>query len=328
LETKATESFVPEAKEFPKSDPFKASLPEDFVTKPVEGFPKVNPLPEIPRTVEGSGKYPTIHEGGKIKMVDGDPVKIIDGVETFLHKGDGGWIVSEASTGRAIAESRSTEGVIAKANMILSDIPKNELLKTLEEKKLNIPKSEVVTPKVENPTGTSKVATSIETKSVEKGLTEGFGELAGYDKITIKDQAQRAADLMSKDIEMAKQMVRGEIPMEKGLRAEMLIKAMEDFAQAKGDVKLSMDIAKSPLVSETSAHAQAMRILAERNPDSVVAKLREVKQAREASAVKKAGKNKTIDKVKNEEVKKIQAEIKKKAPTKQAWADFVESIKC
>lgn len=188
---------------------------------------------------------------------------------------------------------------------------------------------------------TSKVAQSIENKVVESGLSQGFSDLAGYDPITIRDQAKRASDLMQSDMEKAKQMVMGEIPMEPGLRGEMLIKAMEDHAMAKGDAKLAMDIANSPLVSETSAHAQALRILAERNPDSAVIKMREVRQARQEAALKQLQKVKSVklDKVndirdlKNEarlKIKDIQDQIKAKedayakAKAKQDRADMRE----
>lgn len=113
-------------------------------------------------------KYPTIHEGGIVKMVEGEPVKIIDGVETFLHKGDGGWIVSEASTGRFISESRTSDGAIAKADFILSDIPKDELLKTLKERQLPSPK---IAPE------TYPVGTKIEITSPQFGSGKVIGTI-------------------------------------------------------------------------------------------------------------------------------------------------------
>lgn len=84
-------------------------------------------------------KYQTIHEGGVLKSVDGEPVKIIDDVETFVHKGDGGWIVSEASTGRVLAESASKDGAIAKANFNINNVGKDKFLKLVEENKIAAP---------------------------------------------------------------------------------------------------------------------------------------------------------------------------------------------
>lgn len=81
-------------------------------------------------------KYQTVHQGGEVKMVEGEPVKIIEGVETFLHKGDGGWIVSEASTGRFLAESRTREGAIAKASFNIDEVGTEKFLELLKEKKI------------------------------------------------------------------------------------------------------------------------------------------------------------------------------------------------
>lgn len=169
----------------------------------------------------------------------------------------------------------------------------------------------------------SGVGVSIASKALENEFTKSFGSTAGYDPITIKDQAERASNVM-KNMDMATKMVKGEIPMESGLKGEMLIKAMEDHAQKTGDVNLLRDIANSPLVSETSAHAQAMRILAERNPDSVVAKLQEIKKTRESAVEKRTGKKAT--KAISDTVKEIKKGIAK--PTKQNWSEFVDSIKC
>ena len=113
-------------------------------------------------------KYPTIHQGGVIKEVEGQPVKIMDGIDTFLHKGDGGWIVSEASTGRFIAESTSQEGVIAKAGVILDSQIKNngidKVKQFLEENKFSNGVTSIKTPPPKP--GTSKIAQQPDLQSV------------------------------------------------------------------------------------------------------------------------------------------------------------------
>lgn len=81
-------------------------------------------------------EYQTIHEGGVIKTVKGEPVDVIDGVETFLHEGDGGWIVSEASTGRFLSESRSKEGAIAKARFNIEEVGREKFISLIKTHKL------------------------------------------------------------------------------------------------------------------------------------------------------------------------------------------------
>lgn len=187
------------------------------------------------------------------------------------------------------------------------------------------PKESVSEPKTGSKA--SKVAQSVEEKALEKSFTEGFGEVAGYDPITIKDQAARASKLMETNLDDAKRMIRGEMPVEAGLKAEMLIKAMEDYAFAKGDVGLMRDIAQSPLVSETSAHAQALRILAERNPESPITLINEVKKARE-KAVEKRLNGQKLDKAKSEVVKEAKEAVRSERTTRESWEDFITKLQC
>lgn len=81
-------------------------------------------------------KFKTIHQGGEIKMVDGNPVKIIDGLETFLHKGDGGWVVSEVSTGRYLADGKTEKAAVASAKAKIEEVGNKKFKKLLEQHKL------------------------------------------------------------------------------------------------------------------------------------------------------------------------------------------------
>lgn len=167
----------------------------------------------------------------------------------------------------------------------------------------------------------SKVARSIEAKTVEKGLAQSFEGLAEYTPIVIKEQAKMAADLINNDFARARRIINGQEVLPQGMRGGTLIKALEDYALMHGDTQLAMDIANSHLTSETSVHAQEMRTLAERNPDSAVAKIKEIKKARTENASKNAPeKTKIVS-----EIKKSMDKIK---PTKETWSSFIDSIKC
>lgn len=131
----------------------------------------------------------------------------------------------------------------------------------------------------EAPTGISKIGKSIEAKAVEDGLTEGFGNTAGYDKITIADQAARTADLINTDLDKARAVIRGEEPLPSGMKGTALITAMEDYIKKNPNADLAYELANSPLVTGTSEAAQEMRLAAERTPDSAAAKLAEIKAA-------------------------------------------------
>jgi hypothetical protein len=171
----------------------------------------------------------------------------------------------------------------------------------------------------------SKIAESIETKAIEQKLTEGFEGLAGYDKITIKEQAQKASELLT-DIEKTRRVIRGEEELPTGLRGTAVITAAEEYIKKTGDAKLAYDLANSHLVSETSAAAQELRLAAERQPDSLAQKLKDLKQTREEAVRKKTGK--TLDKAIKSEVDTIKSEVRKSAPKKEDWSSFLDSIQC
>jgi hypothetical protein len=165
----------------------------------------------------------------------------------------------------------------------------------------------------------SKVAKSIEAKSIEKNLTEGFQDVAEFDKITVKEQAKQASKLLKENFDDAIKMIEGTKRVEKGLNKATLIKAMEDYAQDVGDTELLRKLAKSPLVSETSEAAQTLRMLAERNPESALANIQKVIKQRADKAAPNA---------KSKVVKDIKKKVKQPIPTKKDWGEFIDSITC
>lgn len=169
----------------------------------------------------------------------------------------------------------------------------------------------------------SKIAGSIERKAIEAKLTKGFDGVAGYDKITIKDQAEKATKLMQ-DLEKARKVIRGEEPLPQGLKGTALITAAEEHIKNTKDAQMAYDLANSPLVSETSAAAQELRLAVEREPDSLAAQLSELKKAKQEGVKKRTGKD--VKKA----VKDTVEQIKKSKPKakKEDWASFIESIQC
>jgi len=176
--------------------------------------------------------------------------------------------------------------------------------------------------------GVSKVGTSIAQKAIEDKLTKTFGGTAEYDKITIEDQAKRATDMVNNNIDKALSILHGNEPLPDGMRGAPIITALEDYAVKTQDLELLQDIARSPLTSETSVHAQEMRLLAERDPESAISAIDQVKTVRTKVLEKKLPNGQTVAKAKSNIVKDIKAEIKKVAPKKEDWASFIDSITC
>jgi hypothetical protein len=172
----------------------------------------------------------------------------------------------------------------------------------------------------------SKIGKSIEQKAVENGLTKGFSETAGYDPITIKDQSARATKLINETPDLARSIIRGEEPLPEGLRGTALITAFEEHIKTSKDPQAAYELANSHLVSKTSFAAQELRLAAERVPDSMTAKLQELRAARETAVEKRVGK--PIAEAKRITAEQIKKQVKVKSPTKQDWQSFLEEVRC
>ncbi|MDD5726296.1 MAG: DnaJ domain-containing protein [Patescibacteria group bacterium] len=169
----------------------------------------------------------------------------------------------------------------------------------------------------------SNIGKSIEAKAIEQGLTQGFEGTAEYTPVTIKDQARRASELLKSDMDRAKRIIRGEEQLPDGLLAGTLIKAMEDYAMETRDAALALEIANSPLTAETSIHAQEMRMLAERSPDSAVVNIKILKKIKETAAKKSNKTKKSVIDEMEKEVKKTRTKA-----TQETWSSFIDSITC
>lgn len=267
--------------------------------------------------------------------VEGSPVRIIKGLDTFLHKTEKEWIVSEGRTGLQVATGMTRASAVDNAKSVLEE-RKEELNEALTSaakevgvsprytKKAAEPQKEAPKPPEPTPQGgtPSKIAKSIERKAIEKRLTEGFEGVAGYDKITIEGQSKLAGELL-KDIDKARAVIRGEQPLPDGLRGTSLIVAMEEYIKKYPSADLAYELANSPLVSETSYAAQELRLAAEREPDSFAQKLAELKRAREKKVVK-------LEEKKAAAKKSVKEETKKSNLTKEElnWDNFLNSIQC
>ncbi len=183
---------------------------------------------------------------------------------------------------------------------------------------------EPITVEESTPRGTSKIAKSVNQKSIEASLTKGFSELAGYGKITIKDQSERASSFIESNLEDAKKVLTGELDLPKGLKGTALIKGFEDYLKKNSDTELAYKLANSPLITGTSEAAQELRLAAERDPDSATSKIQEIKKTRE----EKLNKPKR-DRIKKD-VQKIKEASKEINLTKEdlAWDSFLDSITC
>lgn len=317
-------------------DSFQKEVSAEPITQTVSQESKVSP--ELQPLAQEAQKYPTIHEGGIIKMVDGNPVKIVDGVDTFVHKSPNGWSVSESSTGRLLSESVSKDGAISKAKFNIDNVGTDKFIKLLEENKLNQEIPTEIKPietktgrttqtlKPIEGTGTTKargLSQGVEAKAIESKLTANFGDLPEYQTVSMADQAQKASEIIAKDSEMAKSIALGEKAPPKGVLPESVFVAVENKAIAEGDVQTLKDLANSKLSAGATTMGQRIRTLAERDPTSPVGIIQDVQKARADALASKDVTRQTSD-----TIKEIQKSMKKVATTKETWNSFVDSITC
>lgn len=176
-------------------------------------------------------------------------------------------------------------------------------------------------------TKTRGLAQGIDQKAVEKKLTQGFGDLPEYKQVSMKDQAAKASDLLSKQPDLARQIAMGEKPAPEGILPEAVLVAVENKAINDGDVATLRDLAtNSALSSEATTMGQRIRTLAERDPDSPVAAISDVIKAREAAVEKATGK-KVGDAI-TDAAADIKASVKKVASSPKTWEEFAKSLQC
>lgn len=168
------------------------------------------------------------------------------------------------------------------------------------------------------------IAKRIEAAAIEQGLIkDGFDKLSTFDRVTMKDQADRAAKVINGDIEQARRMIRGEEPLPEGLRGISLYKAMSEYMTKTKDAELAHELANSPLSTEVSLAAQELSLTRGLLPDSFAAKVAEVKRARETAA--KVDGKKVMD-IKNGLKKKMQEVHLPKEELN--WNKFLSQIQC
>lgn len=179
-----------------------------------------------------------------------------------------------------------------------------------------------VTPKKE-----SGYAKSLEEKAVEKKMASEFQDLAEYTPAVRKEQAQMTTKLINEDIEKVNSILDGKSELPSGMRGSSLALAVEQHAIANNDVKLLQKLAKSKISTGISEAGSELSMLAGRNANSPVRIIRNIIKARKENVVKRL-KGKKVSEARKVTKESIKKAIKKEAPTKETWSNFIKEIKC
>lgn len=172
------------------------------------------------------------------------------------------------------------------------------------------------------------LAKSVEADAIANDLASSFGQLPEYRRMDMKEQSQRALDLIKRDPEQALEVALGNrIPDDPGLLSESVYTAMRVLARDAGDVAMLRRLAvESHIVSDATALGQRIKALDSGITNDPVSIIQDVKAARQRTVEKKA--KDTVVKAKEKIVDEIKTEIKKSASKRQAWEEFIQEIQC
>ncbi len=201
-----------------------------------------------------------------------------------------------------------------------------DLYNKAQEKRIDTSLTEQPKPDV-TPKKESGYAKSLEEKAVEKKMASEFQDLAEYTPAVRKEQAQMTTKLINEDIEKVNSILDGKAELPSGMRGSSLALAVEQHAIANNDVKLLQKLAKSKIATRISEAGSELSMLAGRNANSPVRIIRNIIKARKENIVKRL-KGKKISEARKVTKESIKKAIKKEAPTKETWSNFIKEIKC
>lgn len=169
---------------------------------------------------------------------------------------------------------------------------------------------------------TRGLAAGVERAALANKLTGTLGDLPEYRTLSMADQADRASSLVDENPDLARRVALGEVPAPHGLLPESVFVAVERKALAEGDVTTLRDLANSELTQQATTMGQRIRALGERDPESPVAAIQKVADAR-GDGVKGAEGKLT------EAIATLKEHIAKAtAMTDKDWTAFVDSLRC
>lgn len=179
------------------------------------------------------------------------------------------------------------------------------------------------TPTVEG----SKVSGSAlrsEQKAVQANLTKEFEGKATYDTHSYKTNSESAVKLVHDDPKKAMDIAMGRTPGENTVHEVAVRSAIENKAIQERDVETLRQLSQSSQHTATSEAGQRLGAESYTNQNSPVKLMKEVSDTKAAAVEKKLGK--PVTQAIKEDVKAAKAQIK--APSKDQWKVFVESLKC
>lgn len=263
-----------------------------------------------------------------LKRMGGDNVALA----SFLHDGNkiSRRIFSELTGlkwGKDINQTKIKEGTGSLLNTILEKrgIDKSQLT-DIWKKANEAPTTQPVEAATQTglKTAPSPYAKSLEQSAIDRGITKGFAEIAGYTPSTLKEQSDLTNQVIRSGPENIASILRGTKPLPLGLKGGPFTVGIETWLKTNPNEEIAYALANSPLTSGVSEGASELGLMQERNPDSAGAKVNKIKKTRET----KTGKVKT-EKIKKG-IQKIADATREVNLSKEdlSWDNFLDSITC
>lgn len=181
-------------------------------------------------------------------------------------------------------------------------------------------------------TSISGLAKGVSDEALKEGFASSLGKLPEYGVMNMDHQRNMARDLIAKNPDLAMQVARGEVPSPvHNLLPESVYTAFRIMAKESTDREIASKIyhqlsEHSPTTAAARAMGQRIKALDSGIHDDPIDIIQEIKEAREKSVESKVPGTVTIEKKKI--ATDIKRELKKAAPSRQSWEDFVTELQC
>lgn len=173
---------------------------------------------------------------------------------------------------------------------------------------------------------TNKLATGIEQKALANKIKIALGDLPEHNKVDMNQQAHDASELLSRDPQHAIDIATGKVSPPAHILPESVLVAVENKAIQDGDGELLRQLDQGTMSGEATGMGQRLRALAERNSDSPVSAIKQVREVREKAAQRTMRGGMTVNKAITATAKEAESNIK--PPSRMDWGQWVESLRC
>lgn len=188
---------------------------------------------------------------------------------------------------------------------------------------VNVPIESIKTGPETRPTQLSE---TLQIDAFNKGIEADFGKSPEYQTMNMKDQLDKANNIIKNSPEFAKNIIEGNVPPPEGVKLGSVYTAMKLDALERGDVAKVLELSKSKVNEIASSYGQEVKAFDSQLASDPIKIINDVQKIRETQSEKRTQTTKV--KAQEKVVDEIKKEVKAKAPTKEDWSSFIRDIQC